>query len=218
MKASRILLSFFFLAVLGFSFGCSKKPILSDAGPYVPSRFETRLGEQKPQAEVKPEAGPSESAALDQEKKLREESLREEALREKALREKAQQEEASRKEAAAREAARKELKLEPVFFDYDQASIREDQKEVMMKDSEWLKINAQTKIRLEGHCDERGTAEYNLALGQKRADAAKIFLEGLGISGQRISAISYGKERPLDQGHNEEAWAKNRRVDVVPVR
>jgi len=218
VKVTRIFLSVLFLGVLGFSFSCSKKPILSEAG-YVPSRYETRSGEQKPQAEVKPEAGsPEGTAALDQEKKLREESLREEALREKALREKAQREEAARREAAAREAARKELKLEPVFFDYDQWSIRDNQKEVMIKDGEWLKINAQTKVRLEGHCDERGTAEYNLALGQKRADAAKIFLEGLGINGQRISTISYGKERPLDPGHNEDAWAKNRRVDIVPVR
>jgi peptidoglycan-associated lipoprotein len=71
---------------------------------------------------------------------------------------------------------------------------------------------------LEGHCDERGTAEYNLALGQKRAEAANAFLEGLGIAVQRISAISYGKERPLDPGHDEAAWAKNRRVDIVMVR
>ncbi len=219
MKILRILLSVLFLGFLLFSFSCSKKPIRSDAGPYVPSRPETRTGELKPEAEVKPEeASPGSTAALDQEKKLREESLREEALRDKALREKALRDEASRKEAAVREAAPKETKLEPVFFDYDQSSIRNDQKDVMVKNGEWLKTNAQTKVRLEGHCDERGTAEYNLALGQKRADAAKIFLEGLGISGQRISAISYGKERPLDQGHNEDAWAKNRRVDIVPVR
>ena len=74
------------------------------------------------------------------------------------------------------------------------------------------------KVRLEGHCDERGTAEYNLALGQKRAEGVKSFLEGLGISSQRMAAVSYGEERPLDPGHNEAAWMKNRRVDIVPAK
>jgi peptidoglycan-associated lipoprotein len=66
---------------------------------------------------------------------------------------------------------------------------------------------------LEGHCDERGTVEYNLSLGEKRAKAVKDYLVGLGISADRLSIISYGKERPADPGHNEEAWAKNRRVE-----
>jgi peptidoglycan-associated lipoprotein len=131
------------------------------------------------------------------------------------MREKALQEEAARREAAAREAALKTAKLEPVFFDFDQWSIREDQKEVMAKNSQWLKSNPNVKVRLEGHCDERGTAEYNLALGQKRAEGVKSFLEGLGISSQRMIPISYGEERPLDPAHNEAAWAKNRRVDIV---
>ena len=74
------------------------------------------------------------------------------------------------------------------------------------------------QVRIEGNCDERGTAEYNLALGQKRAEAARGFLKGLGISESRMQTISYGEEHPLDPGHDEAAWAKNRRVDFVPVR
>jgi peptidoglycan-associated lipoprotein len=71
------------------------------------------------------------------------------------------------------------------------------------------------KIQIEGHCDERGTVEYNLALGERRANSTKKFLISLGIAGDRLSAISYGKERPLDPGHNEEAWTKNRRAHTV---
>jgi len=213
MKGIRLLLIGLLILALGPGIGCAKKTIRSDSPVYTPSRVEPGPAETRPEA-----AAPDKTAALEKEKKLAEESLREESLREKALREKALQEEAARREAAAREAASKTASLEPVFFDFDQWSIREDQKEVMAKNSQWLKSNPNVKVRLEGHCDERGTAEYNLALGQKRAEGVKSFLEGLGISNQRMATISYGEERPLDPGHNEEAWAKNRRVDIVPAK
>jgi peptidoglycan-associated lipoprotein len=219
VKAAKWCLVVILWTALVLSFGCAKKTIRSDAGAYPPARVEPGAAEVKPETKPETEAAPSASAAAqEREKKLEEENLREEALREKALREKALQEEMARKEAAAREAAMKGIKLEPVFFDFDQWSIREDQKEVLVKNGEWLKSNPGVKARVEGHCDERGTAEYNLALGQKRAESVKIFLERLGISSQRLNAVSYGKERPLDPGHNEAAWAKNRRVDIVPVR
>jgi len=215
VKKARRWLVVFLMVSLAFSFTCAKKTIRSDAVRTSPPG----AAEVKPEtSEPKPEAvSPESTADLEKEKKLREENLREESLREKALRDKAAQEEAARKEAAAREAASKSAKLESIYFDFDEGSIREDQKDIMLKNSEWLKANPKVKVKLEGHCDERGTAEYNLALGQKRAEAAKIFLEGLGIAKQRISAVSYGKERPLDPGHDEAAWAKNRRVDFVPV-
>jgi peptidoglycan-associated lipoprotein len=78
-----------------------------------------------------------------------------------------------------------------------------------------LKKNPKWKIQIEGHCDERGTVEYNLALGERRANSTKRYLVSLGITSDRISTISFGKERPLDPGHNEEAWAKNRRAHIV---
>ncbi len=217
MKHARRWFIVFLMIALGLSLGCAKKTIRSDA-VYTPSRTPT-AAEAKPEGapEAKPESGAESAAAADREKKLQEENLREQALREQALREKAQQEEASRKETAAREAAAT-AKLEPVYFAFDQWSIQDDQKELMVKNSDWLKSHPRVNVRAEGHCDERGTSEYNLALGQKRAEAAKAFLEGLGISGKRISAVSYGKERPLDPGHNESAWAKNRRVDFVPAK
>jgi len=213
MKSIRILLLGLMILTIGLGFGCAKKTIRSDSAGYTPSRVEPRQAEAKPEATT-----PDKTADLEKEKKLAEESLREESLREKALREKALQEEAARREAAAREDALKAVKLEPVFFDFDQWSIREDQKEVMAKNSQWLKSNPSVKVRLEGHCDERGTAEYNLALGQKRAEGVKSFLEGMGIPSQRLTAVSYGEERPLDPGHNDSAWAKNRRVDIVAAK
>jgi peptidoglycan-associated lipoprotein len=208
LKSLSFLLAALMILAIGAASGCAKKTIRSDALGYTPSRVEPRPAEAKPEAE-----SPDKTAALEREKKLSEENLREEALREKALREKALQEEAARKEAALKAA-----KLEPIYFEFDQWSIREDQKEIMVKNSRWLMANPDAKVRLEGHCDERGTAEYNLALGQKRAEAAKAFLEALGIPSQRMIPISYGEERPLDPGHNEAAWTKNRRVDVLAVK
>jgi peptidoglycan-associated lipoprotein len=75
--------------------------------------------------------------------------------------------------------------------------------------------NPSVKIQIEGHCDERGTVEYNLALGERRANSAKRYLSSLGLTVNRVSTISYGKEKPLDPGHNEEAWAKNRRDHFI---
>jgi peptidoglycan-associated lipoprotein len=204
------------ILAIGLCLGCGKKVISTDAMTYPPSREAPRPMEAKPAEtpEVKPEAAsPGMSADQEREAKIREETLRQEDLRQQALKE-----EAARREALAREAGRKKLALESIYFDFDQWTIREDQKEAMLRDAEWLKANPQVKVRLEGNCDERGTAEYNLALGQKRADSAKAFLEGLGIPGNRVQTISYGEERPLNGGHTEAAWAKNRRVDIVPVR
>ena len=226
MKNSKFWLVIFLMGILAFSFSCAKKTIRSDAGSYIPPAGETKPGEVGPRErpEAKLEAvSPERGAELESEKKLKEENLREEALRDRTLQEETarretQAREAARRETEAREAARKAAQLEPVYFDYDQWSIREDQKDIMLKNAEWLKANPRVEVRVEGHCDERGTAEYNLALGQKRAEAGKAYLEGLGINSQRISALSYGKERPFDPGHNEDAWAKNRRLDFVPIR
>ena len=221
MKIVKYFLILLFAMVLGLCWSCAKKMVRTEVGPYTPSREELKVTPPKPEekAEVKPEATPTDKTAeLEREKRIKEEALREEAIREKELREKALREEAARKEPLAREEAEKKLMLESVFFEYNQWLISEDQKGFMAKNAEWLKANSNFKVRIEGNCDERGTAEYNLALGQKRADTAKAFLEGLGISGNRVQTISYGLERPLDPGHNEAAWAKNRRVDFVPVR
>ncbi len=107
------------------------------------------------------------------------------------------------------------LALEDAFFDFDDYALRQDAKSALEKDGKYLEKNSATKIVIEGHCDERGSVEYNLALGEKRARAAKEYLVSYGIPSSRLTTISYGKERPFEQGHDEGAWAKNRRAHVV---
>jgi len=105
--------------------------------------------------------------------------------------------------------------LKDIRFDYDKYDIRREDEGILRENAAFLKKNPKMKIQIEGHCDERGTAEYNLALGERRANNTKRYLVSLGITSDRISTISFGKERPLDPGHNEEAWAKNRRAHIV---
>jgi peptidoglycan-associated lipoprotein len=119
------------------------------------------------------------------------------------------------KEEAKERAAAGAEGLQPVYFDFDRSFIRDDARPVMKANAEWLKANPKVKVRIEGNCDERGTKEYNQALGQRRAASAKKYLTDLGISVKRISLISYGKEKPTCNEHNEECWQKNRRDDLV---
>jgi len=105
--------------------------------------------------------------------------------------------------------------LKDVFFDFDKATIREDQKAALNANVGWLKTNGRSKLTIEGHCDERGTAEYNLGLGERRAKAVKDYLVAAGIPTDRIATVSYGKERPFVLGHDESAWKWNRRGQLV---
>lgn len=105
--------------------------------------------------------------------------------------------------------------LRPVYFDFDQALIRPEAGEILKANAEWMKAHPQAKIRIEGNCDERGTKEYNQALGQRRASNAKKFMTDLGVSGARISLISYGKEKPGCTENTESCWQMNRRGDFV---
>ncbi len=105
--------------------------------------------------------------------------------------------------------------LKPIYFDFDKSFIRDDAKAAMKANAAWLKAHPNTKIKIEGNCDERGTKEYNQALGQRRAAIAKKYLTDMGISGHRISLISYGKEKPICSGNDEACWQKNRRDDFV---
>jgi peptidoglycan-associated lipoprotein len=99
-----------------------------------------------------------------------------------------------------------------VYFDYDSSDIQTSQRATLEAKGAWLKANPNATITIEGHCDERGTSEYNLALGDRRAARAKSFLEKLGISGDRMETVSYGEEKPAVVGNNEKAWSKNRRA------
>jgi peptidoglycan-associated lipoprotein len=105
--------------------------------------------------------------------------------------------------------------LKDIRFDYDKYDIRPGDAEVLKENAAVLKKYPTVKIQVEGHCDERGTNEYNLALGERRANSTKKYLTSLGISLDRMSTISYGEERPFDSSPHEEAWAKNRRAHTV---
>ena len=106
--------------------------------------------------------------------------------------------------------------FEAVYFDFDKSDLRQDARNTLTKNAEILLKSKQiAKIKIEGHCDERGSAEYNLALGERRAKSALQYLITLGVQADRLSIISYGKEKPAVQGNDEEAWAKNRRAEFV---
>lgn len=117
--------------------------------------------------------------------------------------------------APEEKAPEEKLALQDAFFDFDDFSLRSDAKAALDADGKFLEKSSGVKVVIEGHCDERGSVEYNLALGEKRARAAKDYLVSFGISTGRITTISYGKERPFDTGHDESAWSKNRRAHFV---
>lgn len=121
---------------------------------------------------------------------------------------------ALRGDAAAGEKVAK-VEFADIRFAYDKSVIEPAARVTLKKLADWLMKNKGYALAIEGHCDERGTVEYNLALGQRRADAAMKYLADLGVKKADITTISYGKERPLDPGHNEEAWAKNRRANFT---
>jgi peptidoglycan-associated lipoprotein len=106
--------------------------------------------------------------------------------------------------------------LKPIYFDFDKSFVRDDAKDVIKANAAWLKAHPKVKISIEGNCDERGTKEYNQALGQRRAASAKKYLADMGISSNRISLISYGKEKPVCNESTESCWQKNRKDDFVP--
>lgn len=107
------------------------------------------------------------------------------------------------------------VSLMDAYFDFDSYSLSSEAKGTLEANARELKRVTTGNITIEGHCDERGTKAYNLALGEKRANAAKDFLVALGVSASRITTVSYGKERPFDDGHDDSAWAKNRRAHFV---
>jgi peptidoglycan-associated lipoprotein len=124
-------------------------------------------------------------------------------------------ERAAEAERQRRIAAARTTLEEMVFFDYDDSSIRPDAEAVLRRKVEILRASPQVRIRVEGHCDERGSTEYNLALGNRRAEAIRQFLTGFGLSADRFEIVSFGEDRPLAQGSNEQAWSRNRRGAFV---
>jgi len=164
-----------------------------------------------------PEAQPEAKAAPEQSEAAKAEAMAQ-ANAEKERAAAAAAEAKAREEVAAaseRAPAASGSGLKPIYFDFDRSFIRDDARPVMKANAEWLKANPKEKIRIEGNSDDRGTIEYNQALGQRRAAAAKKYLTDLGIASSRISLISYGKEKPVCSEQTEECWQQNRRGELV---
>ena len=183
--------------------GCPKKTVVKEE----PStkRAEEALAERE------------KAARLEAEKEAREKELariREEEAKKAKEKEFERSLVAKREPGIAGEVFESKL-LKDIHFDFDKYDIRPADAEILKGNAALLMQYPKVKIQAEGHCDERGTNEYNLALGERRANSVKKYLISLGISSDRISTISYGEERPLDSGHNEEAWTKNRRGHFV---
>lgn len=180
--------------------GCVKKPAVA--------REDSSFADAKAKAEAEETARKEAEARAkaDAEAKSRKEA-EEKAARDAEIKAKAELEEKRRKDAEAIRAFRPE----DIHFDYDKADIKERDRETLKSLAEWLLNNKGSKIQIEGHCDERGSNEYNLALGDRRAHSAKQYLLTLGVSESRISAISYGEEKPLCSESSEDCWGKNRR-------
>jgi len=143
---------------------------------------------------------------LARQRALEEARLAEEAERNKAL---------SEAEYAQKMASEQSFQSQDVNFDFDSFELSDVAKTILKDKALWLEENSNSHVLIEGHCDDRGTTEYNIALGERRAIAAQKYLINLGISESRLSTISYGEERPLDSGATEDAWAKNRRAHFV---
>jgi len=161
---------------------------------------------------VKEEAAATEQKAAPEVKK--EEAAKVEAAKGVSEAEKPLTDMASKEQAASGE-EKVEATLGNVNFDFDKYNLRPEAREILKGHAAWLAKNKDYKMVIEGHCDERGTTEYNLALGERRAAEAMKYLVGLGVDAKRMKTISYGKEMPLDPGHTEEAWAKNRRDHFI---
>jgi len=163
-----------------------------------------------------PEVAKEEKAAVPAAKEEKMEEAKIERLKE--LEEAKKREAAIDEEKAWMERRAAKFEAEAIYFDFDKSFIRLEYRPVLQEKAAFLKDYPDMRVRIEGNCDERGTNEYNLALGDRRGSSAKNFLISLGIAADRIETISYGEERPRGLGHNEASWSQNRRDDFVLVR
>jgi len=219
------------VAIAFIATGCAKKQVIkeeAEAKPVVEAKKEEPKPEparvaEKPKEEAKPEEAKPEVRAEAKPEEAKPEAKPEEAKPE-AKPEEAKPE-AKPEEAKPEAVARPEEKPTPIDlaglriqFAFDDYNLSSKAKENLEKIASWMSRNPSVKIQVEGHACEIGTNEYNLALGERRANSAKKYLEGLGVSSARISTISYGEERPLDPGHTEESRSKNRRDEFVKMK
>lgn len=195
MKKKWIILAMLFvIPAMMFSVSCAKKTVVAE-----PAATDAAADDAARQAELEKQK------EMERQKQMEEDQLA------------AQRAEQLRAEAAERdlEMAKNRFLNENVYFDFDTATLDYQAQELLKQKAAWMRDYPDATIVIEGHCDDRGTNAYNLALGERRAESVKSFLANLGIAATRMTTISYGEEKPLDMGQNEEAWAKNRRAAFV---
>jgi len=183
-----------FVAGLFLTASCAKKTVVSDA-----STIEDQAGaEAAAQAAAEAEAQRKAEA-----ERIRQQELEAQKTSEQAL------------EQARQQAAKIRFLHKNIHFAFDSSELSSEAKDLLKQKAQWLKQNPNVSVTIQGHCDERGTIEYNLALGERRANAVENYLQDLGIGAFRLDTVSYGEERPLDPGQTEAAYAKNRRAQFV---
>lgn len=148
-------------------------------------------------------------------RRAEEEARKREQERQAAIREEELKEDQLRTESERFQSAREMFENEDILFEFDSASLSVEAQEILRAKAAWLRENPRAQVMVEGHCDERGTNEYNLALGDRRAFSSKSFLVDLGIADSRLTTISYGEEQPVDSRATEDAWTQNRRAHFV---
>jgi peptidoglycan-associated lipoprotein len=190
-----VLALFLILPGLLFTVSCAKQTVQTEE--------EAMAAPEETVTQAQQEMGQQEEMASKEQAEMEEERAMEA--------EKLAQQEAERQAMLARQ----QFESENIYFEFDSSALLTAAQETLKRKAEYLRENPNVTVTIEGHCDERGTDEYNLALGDRRANSAKSFLVDLGISPRRLTTISFGEERPLDPRHNEEAWAKNRRCEFV---
>lgn len=181
--------------------GCAKKQVVAP---------DDQAAQQQQQQAQQQAAKPTPADQQKQQQPVKEEPVQEQVVRQAPA--------PKEEQAPAIEQTTPETVLQTVYFDFDSFVLSPAARTTLAKNGEYLKKNAAIKVQLEGHTDERGADDYNLSLGEKRAKAAQSYLSTLGIQANRLSIISYGEEKPADQGHDEAAWARNRRVEFIIVK
>jgi len=180
---------------------CAKKQVITEEKEM---KAPAKVEEEKPVEAAKEEVAKEEEAKIERLKEL----------------EAAKKEEPAKidEEKAWMERRAAKFEAESIYFDFDKSFIKLEYRPILNEKAAFLKDYPEMRVRIEGNCDERGTNEYNLALGERRANSAKNFLVSWGIAADRIEIISYGEERPRALGHNEASWSQNRRDDFVLIR
>ena len=185
---------FLILPGLLFTVSCAKKTVKTEEAAMTAPEETTQAQQEQTQQQ---EMGRKQQAEMEEQRSMQAEKLAMEEAQRQAM------------------MARQRFESENIYFEFDSSALLTPAQDTLTRKAEYLRDNPDLRVIIEGHCDERGTDEYNLALGDRRANSAKSFLVDLGISPSRLITISYGEERPLDPRHNEEAWAKNRRCEFV---